>query len=1029
MRSRSQIVALFLCIAVTLSVLPVSVLAIDTHLLPSEPQVNEFTVTYTGENGLQTVSLLDEHPQQIIMEQSSKPVFTITFDSNSLLDKVYVTSTKDGETKYLEAFPHENNTYITEDYFDPENVDYIPGTISVSYTKRPITVSESGSSDGLDFSLLKQQLENAGISIHGDIAQSGNHSVSAEVVLRDYFDTTGEAFVDASVSELSSSAGIDDDTVKSWLGTYGDLLSFALKDSAGNDYILHFANQDWSDTDSYLMVVQDVSGSKYVKMLLQGTGLNEVAENLSHINTVVKPYLDYAGISKEMDALREEVAAHPTMSGTQKAEAYQKINDLETDQQLFTMGMTFVPLFLGAVAGGPPMMITALLAGYSSVAGYFWEHRIGMIQGCEPVENAFSDTVGHAGWTALTEAYLDQNDLQSGNYYLAEDISSFALIKSTAPIDATICLHGHNIKYGFFLNDNTSLTLLDCKYKENEDGTVTGGAVEYFSGVSNKASLTVNSGNISGELTNYGSVIIHGGTFSAISNDGIMTISGGKFVNKSRNGECIANSGEVNISGGTIINMAEGGRCIWNYPDSTVNISGGSIINTSAHFRDGCIENYGALIINGGSVESSARIIYNNTDATLKIMDGVMQAAEESAQTGIINDGEMIVTGGTVTTANSSTSISNAGILSIKGGTIESKNISGSVISNSGECHLSGGVVRNKCDIGINNDEGSLYITGGTIDGDSSIMNSGNGTVILSSGKIIGPISNFYSPVEFLITDDSNIELINTMGCISSVPLIVDASAGYTGGIEYYSAADSEGIQLTIAETEDLLAQMAADSDYWEFEPYYVRLEAEKADYVLQSEHNISAFSQPVTYIYTCPGASALNVTFSPRTDVSLTVDDQTYDSLAGQTIRVEGDTLTVTIDASYYSSIKFGFAIEQVAPEWDETSPAYGPAFSAVYTASGSEETAILADVKDGKPVQVTLIGSPSEISANLLGAIYDENGKILDIVQVPVDFNSGNYIARLNFNENCHEAAILKLFLINQNSVPEIKNLTIES
>src|SRR5699024_8065484 len=101
------------------------------------------------------------------------------------------------------------------------------------------------------------------------------------------------------------------------------------------------------------------------------------------------------------------------------------------------MDMTVVPLFLGGVAGGPPMMITALLAGYSSVAGYFWEHRIGMIQGCEPVENAFSDTVGHAGWTALTEAYLDQNDLQSGNYYLAEDISSFALIKSTAPIDAT----------------------------------------------------------------------------------------------------------------------------------------------------------------------------------------------------------------------------------------------------------------------------------------------------------------------------------------------------------------------------------------------------------------------------------------------------------------------------------------------------------------------------------------------------------------------------------------------------------------
>ena len=198
-------------------------------------------------------------------------------------------------------------------------------------------------------------------------------------------------------------------------------------------------------------------------------------------------------------------------------------------------------------------------------------------------------------------------------------------------------------------------------------------------------------------------------------------------------------------------------------------------------------------------------------------------------------------------------------------------------------------------------------------------------------------------------------------------------------------------------------------------------------NYLLQSEHGFDRISEPITYTYTYPGATSLNVTFSSRTDRHLTVNGQMYMyfDLAGQTITVDGDTLTVVVPSYYdYGIRRFGFAVEKVTPAGIGDVVQTGAA--AVYTPSGSSEKAIMDSVKAGQPVRVSLVSQDDPYyQYSLTGAIYDADGMLLDIVQVPVIFDGGTCTASLDF-EQYGQAVTLKIFLMDKRLSPEMENLT---
>lgn len=135
----------------------------------------------------------------------------------------------------------------------------------------------------------------------------------------------------------------------------------------------------------------------------------------------------------------------------------------------------------------------------------------------------------------------------------------------------------------------------------------------------------------------------------------------------------------------------------------------------------------------------------------------------------------------------------------------------------------------------------------------------------------------------------------------------------------------------------------------------------------------------------------------------------------------VAGDTLRVELAAFTYSVNKFGFAVEEVTPDYGSSTPQTGAA--AVYTPSGSSENAILSDVNAGQSVRVTLVGQPAGEQHKLLGALYDETGILVDFVQVPVTFTEGNCTTSLSFEEHSN-AHTLKLFLMDEDWAPEMTN-----
>lgn len=200
-------------------------------------------------------------------------------------------------------------------------------------------------------------------------------------------------------------------------------------------------------------------------------------------------------------------------------------------------------------------------------------------------------------------------------------------------------------------------------------------------------------------------------------------------------------------------------------------------------------------------------------------------------------------------------------------------------------------------------------------------------------------------------------------------------------------------------------------------------------DFLFQSAHGITLSDGELTYTYTYPSeAESLTVTFSPRTDVSLTINGKTYyasNLLVNPTIEVSGNKLEITFTAPSNAQKYFGFAVESITANGSTLT---SPGAAAVYTVSGSSDAAVLSDLKEGQPVRVTLVGTDTITTETsfVTGVLYDKDGKMLDVVQVPVDSDGETDTAALAFDA-CSDAVTLKILLIDSNGAPLMKNLTL--
>lgn len=207
---------------------------------------------------------------------------------------------------------------------------------------------------------------------------------------------------------------------------------------------------------------------------------------------------------------------------------------------------------------------------------------------------------------------------------------------------------------------------------------------------------------------------------------------------------------------------------------------------------------------------------------------------------------------------------------------------------------------------------------------------------------------------------------------------------------------------------------------------YLTNWYANTEDLLFQSRHGFfhdEIDSLPTfTYSYPVSEPQWIEVTFDPRTDVNLYVNGSYCGSPNGpQSVYVEDGTINITIDGdSYYSDQYFGFGITAI----QSNEPLTDAGFGAVYTGDTYDADKVLPTLDSGDEITVSLSG-PTDESASVLAAIYDDLGRMIGLRLVEVNFTNGSAKASVGF-ENSAAAESMKLMLLDDLLSPFTSALT---
>ena len=265
--------------------------------------------------------------------------------------------------------------------------------------------------------------------------------------------------------------------------------------------------------------------------------------------------------------------------------------------------------------------------------------------------SAVEEHDNHSDWKKLMQNDFDTNntylELESGNYYLGEDVKCTGISQIRINGSVTLCLNGHvlDLDTGIIvvgsMYSGLTFTLCDCSsgtthgyidsnglwHKGNNvpegatecdltGGVVTGGSSSINGGGVYLYGSTFNmtGGNIAGNTTikTGGGVYVHDSTFNmtggTITGNKAATNGGGVMVDVSKSNSTFTMNGGA-ITGNSATN---GGGVFVNRGGGTFNLSNSSITGNSATNGSG-----GGVYVNGGSftMENGTNSITHNTAA------------------------------------------------------------------------------------------------------------------------------------------------------------------------------------------------------------------------------------------------------------------------------------------------------------------------------------------------------------------------------------------------------------------------------
>ena len=360
-----------------------------------EPSVTGFAMT----RGNQRWDLESDSKVKPKVVFNNKQIdFEVTFDDPSQINTVYVTSTRNQEVKYLEAkYDPAKKAFVTDGYFDPDNRGYVPGVLSIEYTKK---LSPAPVSREFDWSIFDEELPDKQDAVK--IVKDGTSGITTQIDMGSVSADLKDVFVEASVSVYDAAT---DGELSDWLGVFADLETVTSYVIPGVNDEKYIASLDTSDPYTYVMLVEDVTGSNFMKLTLKAAEdsiddaeklmkLGEISSTISSVNTVAGILLKQHEIETNMEQLRDEVMRLPHESDEALQEVLGKVDELEQDQTEFMLMTTVLPMIVSAIStsgvtaagtavtmAAAPVLMTAMIGVFVAVAPLFWQMRTAQIKG------------------------------------------------------------------------------------------------------------------------------------------------------------------------------------------------------------------------------------------------------------------------------------------------------------------------------------------------------------------------------------------------------------------------------------------------------------------------------------------------------------------------------------------------------------------------------------------------------------------------------------------------------------------------
>ncbi len=392
-----------------------------------------------------------------------------------------------------------------------------------------------------------------------------------------------------------------------------------------------------------------------------------------------------------------------------------------------------------------------------------------------------TDDAGIKTLAAGTVLSSDGGTLESGEYYLDEDITLAEDITIPSGAEVAIDLNGHTLK-----------------------GTGSNSVI------TNRGTFTLNdsSGNDSGELTGPTSEdngVERGG---GVCNEGGFTMNGGKICNNAVSffGAGVYNSGTFTMTGGEISgNTASYGGGVYNSNYGTFTMTGGEISgNTSPLDEGGGVYNSNEVIMTGGKISGNFAAIgggvYMNRDSCTFIMTGGEINDNSSYDNGAgvcANRGEFTMTDSVISGNSAPYNDSTGGGVYVGSGCTFT--MINSEICDNTACY-GGGV----------DDNGTFIMTDSVISGNSAPYNDSTG-----GGVYVGSSSTF--TMSGTITVDDN----GCTGTDNNLYLPSDCHIRFAGAV---TAGSSVGVTTATKPTAGNPVQITeaeSDTNYYEASAQY----------------------------------------------------------------------------------------------------------------------------------------------------------------------------------------------------------------